>query len=222
MRASFLILTDSGGVQEEGPSLGKPVLVLRDETERPEAVEAGTVRLVGPHRDAIVEAVEALAIAARPLPPIRHRRQPLRRRLGRRADRPGPPRSIRPRSSPLPARILARTGPAEPGPIDRFARDVVRCNHSGDSLPDPQSARIASCTPSSSSDRRPRPGPGRSTPSRATTPTSATSRSRRSPARRSGPRPTTCPSPGSRATRRACTTSSTSSGPSRSWRNAGS
>ena len=61
MRASFLILTDSGGVQEEGPSLGKPVLVLRDETERPEAVQAGTVRLVGPHHDAIVEAVEALA-----------------------------------------------------------------------------------------------------------------------------------------------------------------
>jgi UDP-N-acetylglucosamine 2-epimerase (non-hydrolysing) len=61
MRAAFLILTDSGGVQEEGPSLGKPVLVLRDETERPEAVEAGTVRLVGPHRDAIVEAVEALS-----------------------------------------------------------------------------------------------------------------------------------------------------------------
>ena len=47
-------------MQEEGPSLGKPVLVLRDETERPEAVEAGTVRLVGTHRDAIVEAVETL------------------------------------------------------------------------------------------------------------------------------------------------------------------
>jgi UDP-N-acetylglucosamine 2-epimerase (non-hydrolysing) len=61
MRSSFLILTDSGGVQEEGPSLGKPVLVLRDETERPEAVEAGTVRLVGPHRSAIVELVEALS-----------------------------------------------------------------------------------------------------------------------------------------------------------------
>jgi UDP-N-acetylglucosamine 2-epimerase (non-hydrolysing) len=61
MRASFLILTDSGGVQEEGPALGKPVLVLRDETERPEAVDAGTVRLVGPHRRGIVEAVEALA-----------------------------------------------------------------------------------------------------------------------------------------------------------------
>jgi len=54
MNASTLILTDSGGIQEEAPSLGKPVLVLRDETERPEAVEAGVVRLVGPHRDAIV------------------------------------------------------------------------------------------------------------------------------------------------------------------------
>jgi UDP-N-acetylglucosamine 2-epimerase (non-hydrolysing) len=61
MKASFLILTDSGGVQEEGPSLGKPVLVLRDETERPEAVEAGTARLVGPHRRAIIDAVEALS-----------------------------------------------------------------------------------------------------------------------------------------------------------------
>lgn len=47
MRASTLILSDSGGVQEEAPSLGRPVLVLRDSTERPEAVDAGTVRLVG-------------------------------------------------------------------------------------------------------------------------------------------------------------------------------
>ena len=54
MDASYLILTDSGGIQEEAPSLGKPVLVLRDETERPEAVEAGTVNLVGPHREKIV------------------------------------------------------------------------------------------------------------------------------------------------------------------------
>jgi UDP-N-acetylglucosamine 2-epimerase (non-hydrolysing) len=60
MAASFLILTDSGGIQEEAPSLGKPVLVLRDETERPEAVEAGTVRLTGPHRNAIVEAASRL------------------------------------------------------------------------------------------------------------------------------------------------------------------
>ena len=47
MRRSYLLLTDSGGIQEEGPSLGKPILVLRDKTERPEAVSAGTVKLVG-------------------------------------------------------------------------------------------------------------------------------------------------------------------------------
>ena len=47
MKASYLCLTDSGGVQEEAPSLGKPVLVMRDTTERPEAVAAGTVRLIG-------------------------------------------------------------------------------------------------------------------------------------------------------------------------------
>jgi UDP-N-acetylglucosamine 2-epimerase (non-hydrolysing) len=47
MKASYLILTDSGGIQEEAPALGKPVLVLRDKTERPEAIEAGTARLVG-------------------------------------------------------------------------------------------------------------------------------------------------------------------------------
>lgn len=50
-----LILTDSGGVQEEAPSLGKPVLVMRDTTERPEGVQAGTVKLVGPNTDRIVE-----------------------------------------------------------------------------------------------------------------------------------------------------------------------
>lgn len=54
MRRAYLILTDSGGVQEEAPSLGKPVLVLRDVTERPEAVAAGTVRLVGTSRERIV------------------------------------------------------------------------------------------------------------------------------------------------------------------------
>jgi UDP-N-acetylglucosamine 2-epimerase (non-hydrolysing) len=55
MKASTLILTDSGGVQEEAPSLGKPVLVLRGETERPEGVEAGAAVLVGTDPDAIVE-----------------------------------------------------------------------------------------------------------------------------------------------------------------------
>jgi UDP-N-acetylglucosamine 2-epimerase (non-hydrolysing) len=47
MYKSHIIITDSGGIQEEAPSLGKPVLVMRDTTERPEAVEAGTVKLVG-------------------------------------------------------------------------------------------------------------------------------------------------------------------------------
>ena len=60
MRSSWLILTDSGGIQEEGPALGVPVLVLRDETERPEAVDAGTVRLVGTDRDQIIAAVAQL------------------------------------------------------------------------------------------------------------------------------------------------------------------
>jgi len=60
MDASTIILTDSGGIQEEAPSLGKPVLVMRNTTERPEAVEAGTVKLVGANRDNIVEAVDTL------------------------------------------------------------------------------------------------------------------------------------------------------------------
>ncbi|MFV0232928.1 UDP-N-acetylglucosamine 2-epimerase (non-hydrolyzing) [Empedobacter falsenii] len=54
MTQSYLIITDSGGVQEEAPSLGKPVLVMRDTTERPEAVEAGTVILVGTDKDKII------------------------------------------------------------------------------------------------------------------------------------------------------------------------
>ncbi len=61
MRRAYLLITDSGGVQEEGPSLGKPILVLRNKTERPEAVEAGTVKLVGTNPDLIVaEAVNLL------------------------------------------------------------------------------------------------------------------------------------------------------------------
>ncbi len=60
MSRSDMILTDSGGVQEEAPSLGKPVLVMRDVTERPEAVEAGTVRLVGTDRDRIVHETELI------------------------------------------------------------------------------------------------------------------------------------------------------------------
>ncbi len=62
MNQSDLILTDSGGIQEEGPSLGKPVLVMRDVTERPEAVDAGTVRLVGTNTQKIVEGVESVLL----------------------------------------------------------------------------------------------------------------------------------------------------------------
>ncbi|HRY47648.1 MAG TPA: UDP-N-acetylglucosamine 2-epimerase (non-hydrolyzing) [Candidatus Paceibacterota bacterium] len=60
MRASTLVLTDSGGVQEEAPSLGKPVLVMRDTTERPEGVESGTVRLVGADEEGIFRGVHEL------------------------------------------------------------------------------------------------------------------------------------------------------------------
>ena len=60
MSKSEIILTDSGGIQEEAPGLGKPVLVMRDTTERPEAVEAGTVKLVGTDYDAIVNSVTTL------------------------------------------------------------------------------------------------------------------------------------------------------------------
>ena len=57
---AYLILTDSGGVQEEAPSLGKPVLVLRDTTERPEGIEAGTLRLVGTDTDRIYNETKLL------------------------------------------------------------------------------------------------------------------------------------------------------------------
>lgn len=60
MDLSYLILTDSGGIQEEAPSLGKPVLVMRDSTERPEAIDAGTVMLVGANKKEIVKMVTKL------------------------------------------------------------------------------------------------------------------------------------------------------------------
>lgn len=60
MHHSYLVLTDSGGIQEEAPSLGKPVLVLRDTTERPEAVKAGTVRLIGTDRDVVYDETKRL------------------------------------------------------------------------------------------------------------------------------------------------------------------
>ena len=60
MEKSTLVLTDSGGIQEEAPGLGKPVLVMRDTTERPEALNAGTVKLVGTNYDLIVTEVSRL------------------------------------------------------------------------------------------------------------------------------------------------------------------
>ena len=60
MKRAYLIISDSGGVQEEAPALGKPVLVLRDETERPEAVDQGVVKLVGPNYERIVTEAQRL------------------------------------------------------------------------------------------------------------------------------------------------------------------
>jgi len=60
MNKSYFIITDSGGVQEEAPSLGKPVLVMRDTTERPEAVESGTVKLVGTNKESIINEAQKL------------------------------------------------------------------------------------------------------------------------------------------------------------------
>ena len=60
MKKAHIVLTDSGGVQEEAPSLGKPVLVMRDTTERPEGIEAGTAKLVGTDQKEIISAVELL------------------------------------------------------------------------------------------------------------------------------------------------------------------
>jgi UDP-N-acetylglucosamine 2-epimerase (non-hydrolysing) len=65
MARAYLILTDSGGIQEEAPVLGKPTLVMRETTERPEAVEAGTARLVGTDRHRIVAETERLLYDAR-------------------------------------------------------------------------------------------------------------------------------------------------------------
>ena len=62
MKCSYLILTDSGGIQEEAPSLGKPVLVMRDSTERPEALSFGTAKLVGSNSKTIVDGVSELLI----------------------------------------------------------------------------------------------------------------------------------------------------------------
>jgi len=60
MERAYFIMSDSGGVQEEAPSLGKPVLVLRDTTERPEGIEAGTLKLVGTETEDVYKAAKEL------------------------------------------------------------------------------------------------------------------------------------------------------------------
>ena len=60
LNSAFIVLTDSGGIQEEAPSLGKPVLVMRETTERPEGIEAGTLRLVGIDEDSIYKSFKLL------------------------------------------------------------------------------------------------------------------------------------------------------------------
>ena len=109
-----LLLTDSGGVQEEAPSLGKPVLVLRDTTERPEAVDAGTVRLVGTDEDLVVK--EVSPPADRPVGVRRDgaRRQPVRRRPGDPAHRRAPSRPAWPRHA-LPDWSHQRYAPCRSG-----------------------------------------------------------------------------------------------------------
>ena len=72
----YLVLTDSGGIQEEAPSLGKPVLVMRDTTERPEGVEAGTLRLVGTDEERIFQACEELLTNTRSYNDMAHASNP--------------------------------------------------------------------------------------------------------------------------------------------------
>ena len=79
MAHAYLIMTDSGGIQEEAPALGKPVLVMRDTTERPEGVVAGTLKLVGTDENTIYAAVRVAADRPRRLPRDGTRRQSLRR-----------------------------------------------------------------------------------------------------------------------------------------------
>ena len=86
MRRAYMLVTDSGGIQEEGPSLGKPILVLREKTERPEAVEAGTVRLVGSDEDRIVDSRHPPARRRGRVRRDGARSQPLRRWPGQRAN----------------------------------------------------------------------------------------------------------------------------------------
>ena len=100
MARCYLVLTDSGGLQEEAPALGKPVLVLRRETERPEAVAAGTVKLAGVAYDDIVSMARPAHHGPGGLRRHGPRGEPLRRRLRLPADRRRHPLALRPWGSP--------------------------------------------------------------------------------------------------------------------------
>jgi len=76
MKRSYLLLTDSGGIQEEAPSLGKPILVMRKTTERPEGVTAGCARLVGTERAGIVAAATELLTNRKQYEAMAHRANP--------------------------------------------------------------------------------------------------------------------------------------------------
>lgn len=89
-------MTDSGGLQEEAPALGKPVLVMRRETERPEAIAAGTAKLAGVDPDEIVRLASELLDDPAAYAGMGEGRQPLRRRPRERADRAGHSVALRP------------------------------------------------------------------------------------------------------------------------------
>jgi UDP-N-acetylglucosamine 2-epimerase (non-hydrolysing) len=109
IKRSFFVLTDSGGLQEEAPCLGKPVLVMRDQTERPEGVDAGTLRLVGADEDAIVSS--ALELLRDPALYGRMARADNPYGDGRAADRIAAWLLARLRGGPVPEPFVAGPGP---------------------------------------------------------------------------------------------------------------
>ncbi len=123
MRRATLIVTDSGGIQEEAPSLGKPILVARKTTERPEGVEAGCAKLVGTDPKEIVKAASALLTDPAKYAAMAQPRESLWRRQGGGADSPGAGLSLRTeqsaagglrvtvRGSPVPGRRAKASAP---------------------------------------------------------------------------------------------------------------
>ena len=111
-----LVLTDSGGVQEEAPSLGKPVLVMRDTTERPEGVAAGTAILTGPNASGHCRARDAAAHGRGRLSLHGHRQESVRRRPRRRADRGADPALLRGAGGALRSLVVGESGPNETRP----------------------------------------------------------------------------------------------------------